>query len=303
VIGAVGKSAQIGLHLWLPDAMEGPTPVSALIHAATMVTAGLYLLIRCSFILVLVPSVFYIIVILGSCTVVFSSLVALVQYDLKKIIAYSTCSQLGYMFLTIGLSNFTLSYYHLLTHAYFKALLFLTAGSIIHFFNGEQDIRKLGGLLKIAPYYYLVFLIGNLSLFGFFFTSGFYSKENLLSFVLNSSNNSYVYFCSLLALIMTACTILYSIRLFYYLFFNNTNSFYSMYIRLSKLNVATNELYVLLFLALCSIIVGYLYQDLFLENSLFFSSSIASEHITIFTADFMPAIIKLLPFFFYLLLY
>jgi NADH:ubiquinone oxidoreductase subunit 5 (subunit L)/multisubunit Na+/H+ antiporter MnhA subunit len=281
--------------------MEGPTPVSALIHAATMVTAGLYLLIRCSFLLVLTPNIFYFITVLGTCTIIFSSLTAIYQFDLKKIIAYSTCSQLGYMFLSIGLTNFTLSYYHLVTHAFFKALLFLSAGSIIHLFHGEQDIRKLGGLSNFAPFLYIVFLIGNISLFGFFFTSGFYSKESLLSFVNSTAEFGYLQYCGYFSLLMTAFTIFYSIRLFYYSFFNfSFNGFYAIYTRLSFPVKFSYEFYVLFFLAFCSIIVGFILQDFFFENSLFFSSSIAHSHASIIVIDFSSSFLfKLIPFFFF----
>src|SRR6185437_8548547 len=161
-IGVAGKSAQIGLHTWLPAAMEGPTPVSALIHAATMVTAGIFLLIRCSFLFNSSPRVQILIVILGACTAFISALTAMFLYDIKKIIAYSTCSQLGYMAVACGLSNYTVGLFHLVNHAFFKALLFLTAGAIIHSFNNEQDIRKLTGLATRMPFIHSAVLIGNI---------------------------------------------------------------------------------------------------------------------------------------------
>jgi proton-translocating NADH-quinone oxidoreductase chain L len=158
--GAVGKSAQLGLHTWLPDAMEGPTPVSALIHAATMVTAGIFLLVRTSFIYESIYNVLNLIIIVGVLTIFFASTVGLTQNDMKKIIAYSTCSQLGYMILACGLSGYSVGVFHLITHAFFKALLFLGAGSVIHAINDEQDIRKMGGLKNLIPFTYSMIVVG-----------------------------------------------------------------------------------------------------------------------------------------------
>ena len=152
-VGAIGKSAQIGLHTWLPDAMEGPTPVSALIHAATMVTAGVFVLLRCSPLLEYSENALIIITIMGVLTAFMAATIGVVQNDLKKVIAYSTCSQLGYMVFSIGLSNYSVSLFHLMNHAFFKALLFLSAGSVIHALSNEQDMRKMGGLLKVIPSY------------------------------------------------------------------------------------------------------------------------------------------------------
>ena len=173
-LGAVGKSAQIGLHTWLPDAMEGPTPVSALIHAATMVTAGVFLIIRCSFLFEYAPRILTLIAVWGGITALISGLIGIVQNDIKKIIAYSTCSQLGYMVLSCGLSLYNLSLFHLFNHAFFKALLFLSAGSIIHILNNEQDIRKMGGLAKLSPFIYINMVIAYLALAGFTFLAGIY---------------------------------------------------------------------------------------------------------------------------------
>lgn len=179
-LGAVGKSAQIGLHTWLPDAMEGPTPVSALIHAATMVTAGIFLIIRCSPMFEYSTKVLGLIVIVGVTTSFFAATIGLVQNDIKKIIAYSTCSQLGYMFFVCGFSQYNVSLFHLSNHAFFKALLFLSAGAVIHSMHNEQDIRRMGGLLNFMPFTYTAMLIGSLSLAGFPFLSGFYSKDVIL---------------------------------------------------------------------------------------------------------------------------
>lgn len=185
ILGAVGKSAQLGLHVWLPEAMEGPTPVSSLIHAATMVTAGIFLLIRCSFLFDLVPSIYLIILFFGSLTTFLGSSIGLFQHDIKKIIAYSTCSQLGYMFLSCGLLGYTNSIFHLINHAFFKALLFLSAGLIIYCFSHEQDYRKMGSLIFFFPFAYISILIGSLSLIGFPFLSGFYSKEKIVQLFFN----------------------------------------------------------------------------------------------------------------------
>jgi len=179
-LGACGKSAQIGLHTWLPDAMEGPTPVSALIHAATMVTAGVFLIIKCSHIFEYAPTILTIVTLVGALTAFFAATAGLVQNDIKKVIAYSTCSQLGYMIFACGLSNYHASLFHLINHAFFKALLFLSAGAIIHSLSNEQDMRRYGGLLTLLPYTALMLMIGSLSLMGLPFLTGFYSKDLIL---------------------------------------------------------------------------------------------------------------------------
>ncbi len=180
-LAAMAKSALFGLHTWLPDAMEGPTPVSALLHAATMVVAGVYLLIRLGNLFAIAPDfVLNFIIFVGGLTCIFGASVALVQYDVKKIIAYSTCSQLGYMVLSCGIGHYTIALFHLTTHAFFKALLFLSAGVIIHFLNDEQDLRKMGGLINYMPTTFIYMLIGSLALMGFPFFSGYYSKELIL---------------------------------------------------------------------------------------------------------------------------
>lgn len=175
--GVVGKSAQFGLHTWLPDAMEGPTPVSALIHAATMVTAGVFLTIRCSGIFENAAMTMILVSFIGALTAFFGSTVALFQTDMKKIIAYSTCSQLGYMILACGFSLYSTGLFHFFNHAFFKALLFLSAGSVIHALAGEQDINKMGGLDDFLPFTAQMILIGSTALASFPFLSGFYSKD------------------------------------------------------------------------------------------------------------------------------
>ncbi|MBE8162449.1 MAG: NADH-quinone oxidoreductase subunit L [Bdellovibrionaceae bacterium] len=179
-IGATGKSAQIPLFVWLPDAMAGPTPVSALIHAATMVTSGIYLIVRLSSVFILVPSVLHIIAVVGVITMLLAASIALTQKDIKKVLAYSTVSQLGYMFIAVGVGAFSVAMFHLITHAVFKALLFLGAGSVIHSMQGEQDMNKMGGLKKYMPITYLTFLMGWLAIIGTPFFSGFFSKDEIL---------------------------------------------------------------------------------------------------------------------------
>ena len=210
LIGAVGKSAQIGLHTWLPDAMEGPTPVSALIHAATMVTAGVYLIIRSSPLFEISPLALVLTALVGSITALFAATIGLAQNDIKKIIAYSTCSQLGFMVLSCGISYYSVALFHLINHAFFKALLFLGAGSVIHSMLDEQDIRKMGGINIIQPLSYIFILIGSLSLAGFPFMAGYYSKDLLLEL---SSQKYFVIFGFWLGIFATLITALYSFKL------------------------------------------------------------------------------------------
>ena len=176
-IGAMGKSAQLGLHTWLPDAMEGPTPVSALIHAATMVTAGVFMVCRLSPVIEYAPLALDIITIVGALTAIFAATVGMTQFDIKRVIAYSTCSQLGYMFFAAGVSAYPAAMFHLTTHAFFKALLFLGAGSVIHALSDEQDLRNMGGIWRQVPVTYAMMWIGSLALAGFPFFAGFYSKR------------------------------------------------------------------------------------------------------------------------------
>jgi NADH-quinone oxidoreductase subunit L len=179
-IGAVGKSAQIPLYVWLPDAMEGPTPVSALIHAATMVTAGVYMVARCHILYALAPTALNVVALIGVATALFAATIALVQKDIKRVLAYSTVSQLGYMFLAMGVGAYAAGIFHLMTHAFFKALLFLGAGSVIHALSGEQDMDRMGGLKKHLPRTHLTMLIGTLAIAGIFPLSGFFSKDEIL---------------------------------------------------------------------------------------------------------------------------
>ena len=213
-IGAMGKSAQFLFHTWLPDAMEGPTPVSALIHAATMVTAGVFLVVRCSPIFEYSQTALNFIAVIGMITAVFAASVALVQNDIKKIIAYSTCSQLGYMFFAAGVGAYHVAIFHLFTHAFFKALLFLGAGSVIHAFKDEQDIRKMGGVWKQIPYTWALMLIGTLALTGFPLLSGFYSKDAIIEFAY-FKNSSIGYYAMTVGIFTAFLTAIYSWRLFF----------------------------------------------------------------------------------------
>ena len=205
-IGAMGKSAQLGLHVWLPDAMEGPTPVSALIHAATMVTAGVFLMARMSPLMDYAPNALAFVTIIGGSTALFAATVGCAQNDIKRVIAYSTCSQLGYMFVAAGVGAYQASIFHLLTHAFFKAMLFMGAGSVIHAMSDEQDMRKMGGIWKLIPITYVIMWIGNLSLAGVPPFSGFYSKDAILEAAWASGTlvGHYGFWCGLLAAFLTA---------------------------------------------------------------------------------------------------
>lgn len=216
-VGAVGKSAQLGLHTWLPDAMEGPTPVSALIHAATMVTAGVFLRARCSPLLEYAPVALSVITVMGSMTAFFAGTVGLVQNDLKRVIAYSTCSQLGYMVFACGRSAYSVGVFHLANHALFKALLFLSAGSVIHAMMDEQDMRRMGGLVRILPLTYAMMFIGSVALMGFPFLTGYYSKDVILEIAYGSYTIP-GHRAHWLGTMAAFCTAWYSMRLLYLTF-------------------------------------------------------------------------------------
>ncbi|GAA4312351.1 NADH-quinone oxidoreductase subunit L [Nibribacter koreensis] len=213
-VGAMGKSAQLPLYTWLPDAMAGPTPVSALIHAATMVTAGIYMVIRSNVLYTLAPDTLEFVAIIGLATALFAATIGLFQNDIKKVLAYSTVSQLGYMFLALGVMAYSSSLFHVLTHAFFKALLFLGAGSVIHAMSGEQDLRRMGGLKKVLPITFLTFLIGTLAISGIPPFAGFFSKDELLAHVFVHSKVMWAF--GLLTSFMTA---FYMFRLLYLAFF------------------------------------------------------------------------------------
>jgi NADH-quinone oxidoreductase subunit L len=213
-MGAMGKSAQFLLHTWLPDAMEGPTPVSALIHAATMVTAGVFMVARLSPLFELAPHAQTFVTLIGATTAFFAATIALVQNDIKRIIAYSTCSQLGYMFVAMGVGAYSVGMFHLFTHAFFKALLFLGSGSVIHAMHHEQDIRNMGGLKDRIPYTYMVMIIGTLALTGFPLTAGYFSKDAVIeaAFVGKNSMALYAFVCTVSAALLTS---FYSWRLIF----------------------------------------------------------------------------------------
>ena len=296
LIGAIGKSAQLGLHTWLPDAMEGPTPVSALIHAATMVTAGVFLLIRSSPILEFAPNALIVIVIIGALTALFAATIGLVQNDIKKVIAYSTCSQLGYMVFACGLSNYSVSLFHLFNHGFFKALLFLSAGAVIHAMADEQDMRKLGGLIKSLPFTYSMMLIGSLSLMGFPFLTGFYSKDAILewSFAKYTIESNFAHWLGTLAALFTA---FYSFRLLYLTFISNSNASQSVFKNSHESGFKMS--FPLFILAIASIFIGYLFKDAFIGlGSSFFGNSIfilPSNADTFIDAEFIPLFMKWLP--------
>jgi proton-translocating NADH-quinone oxidoreductase chain L len=297
-LGAIGKSAQLGLHTWLPDAMEGPTPVSALIHAATMVTAGVFVLIRSSPILEYSPSGLFLVSLIGGLTAFFAGTAGLVQYDIKKVIAYSTCSQLGYMFFACGMSNYSVGLFHLFNHGFFKALLFLGAGSVIHALLDEQDMRKMGGMVKLLPLTYTAILVGSLSLTGFPFLTGFYSKEVVLEIALTkfSFNSFFVYWLGVIAAFITS---FYSIRLIYLVFFSSSNS--------NSRSVSSSHesssyiFYVLSFLGFLSIFIGFVFRDIFIGlGTDFWANSIFTlyTHNEILYAEFIDYYFKLIPLIF-----
>ena len=297
-IGSIGKSAQIGLHTWLPDAMEGPTPVSALIHAATLVTAGIFLIIRCSPLFEFAEITLIFIMLIGGITAFFAATVAITQDDIKKVIAYSTCSQLGYMIFICGLSEYNLSLFHLINHAFFKALLFLGAGSIIHSMSGDQDMRKLGSLTRIIPYTYSMMLIGFLALSGFPFLSGFYSKDLILEIAFSkyTINSMFVYWLGAISALLTA---FYSFRVLYYTFWEKNMSF-KLYIQ--KIHeLPKNMAFSLFILSLGSLFSGYLLKDLtFGFGSIFWLNSIYKSILynNSLEIEFLPLYIKNIPLFF-----
>ena len=215
-VGAIGKSAQIPLYTWLPDAMAGPTPVSALIHAATMVTAGIYMIVRSNVLFAMAPTTLTVVLWIGVATSVFAAVIGLKQNDIKKVLAYSTVSQLGLMFAALGIGAFSSGIFHLVTHAFFKALLFLGAGSVIHALHGEQDIRNMGGLKKLIPITYITFLLASLAISGFPLLSGFFSKDEILEHTFEY--HKLVWIILSLSSLLTA---FYMFRLVYLTFFNN----------------------------------------------------------------------------------
>ena len=295
-IGAMGKSAQFLLHTWLPDAMEGPTPVSALIHAATMVTAGVFLVVRCSPLFEYSQTALNFVTIIGMSTAIFAASVALVQNDIKKIVAYSTCSQLGYMFFAAGVGAYHVAMFHLFTHAFFKALLFLGSGSVIHALKDEQDIRNMGGVRQKLPFTYLFMLIGTLALTGFPFLSGFYSKDAIIEFAYlrNSSLGNYAATIGIFTAFLTS---IYSWRLFF-------KTFHGPY---NNMKVPINETHEspfvmlgpLLFLAIGAIFAGYIFKTTFIghhsnefwQSSIFFLNEIRHDPIPLWFLILTPVLV------------
>lgn len=294
-VGSVGKSAQLGLHTWLPDAMEGPTPVSALIHAATMVTAGVFLVARCSPVFEYAPTALMVVTLVGAMTAFFAATTGMVQNDLKRVIAYSTCSQLGYMIFACGLSSYSVGMFHMMNHAFFKALLFLSAGSIIHALADEQDMRRMGGLVHILPFTYSMMVIGSLSLMGFPFLTGFYSKDVILE-VAHAHYTIEGTFAHWLGTISAFLTAFYSFRLIYLTFFARTNGFKTS---VQHAHDAPGIMAIpLVILAFGSIFVGYIFKDMiiglgtpFWGNALF----IQPQNLVLIDSEFIPHTIKLIP--------
>ena len=279
-IGAMAKSAQIPLHFWLPDSMEGPTPISALIHAATMVTAGIYMVARLSPLYELTDDVLLFILYVGSLTAFLLGLVALVQNDIKRIIAYSTISQLGYMTAALGASLYSLAMFHLITHAFFKALLFLCAGSIIIKCHHEQDIRKIGGLRKYMPITYLAFLYASLSLIGFPLTSGFYSKETIID-AIGYYGHTIPYILLLLSIFTTT---LYTSKIFFKVFFGDSTI--SDKFKSSDEENDKEIIYPLFILTAPSVFIGLFIYDPLMNGSLFQSSLASSSLVSSFYNDY-----------------
>lgn len=292
-IGAVGKSGQLGLHVWLPDAMEGPTPVSALIHAATMVTAGVFLLIRSSHILEYSGTALMVITIVGALTAFFAASSGVVQNDLKRVIAFSTVSQLGMMVMACGLSNYNSALFHLLNHGFFKALLFLSAGCVIHSIMDDQDLRRYGSLIKALPFTYAGILIGSMALMGFPFLSGFYSKDSILeaAAVHYTVDSTFGYWLGALTAGLTA---FYSFRLIYLTFITDSNAPQTS---MNHVHESPWQMAVPLFiLSLGSIFSGYILKDMFIGvGSTFFGTSIFTQEVYIIEAEFNDTWIKLLP--------
>ncbi len=295
-LGAMGKSAQLGLHTWLPDAMEGPTPVSALIHAATMVTAGVFMLCRLSPVFEYSESALMVITIIGASTAFFAATVGLTQTDIKRVIAYSTCSQLGYMFFAVGVSAYPAAMFHLTTHAFFKGLLFLGAGSVIHAMSDEQDMRKMGGIWRQIPITYTMMWIGSLALAGVPFFSGYYSKDIVLesAFAAGTSVGEFAFWMGIMAALMTA---FYSWRLLFMTFHGPTNADEKT---LAHIHESPKVMTIPLgFLACGAIVSGLLLYNSFVgvDQAAFWNNSILilDHHQSLAQAHHVPIWVKILP--------
>ena len=310
-VGAVGKSAQLGLHTWLPDAMEGPTPVSALIHAATMVTAGVFMIARCSPLFEYAPTALVVITFLGAMTSFFAATTGVVQNDLKRVIAYSTCSQLGYMVFACGISNYSVGVFHLMNHAFFKALLFLSAGSVIHALSDEQDMRKMGGVAQLLPLTYAMMLIGSLALIGFPFLTGFYSKDVILevAYAKYTLSGNFAYWLGSLSALFTSY---YSFRLLFLTFFgakptpNEKNAFVPSSNSFKQSIAHAHDApfimaFPLILLAFGSIFVGYLGKDMMIGlGTNFWGNALYTlpENTILLESEYIPQSIKFIPLIF-----
>jgi len=296
-MGAMGKSAQFLLHTWLPDAMEGPTPVSALIHAATMVTAGVFMVARLSPIFEFSPDALTVVTFIGAITAFFAATVGLVQNDIKRVIAYSTCSQLGYMFVALGLGAYGAAIFHLFTHAFFKALLFLGAGSVIHAMSDEQDMRHMGGLYKMIPITYAMMIIGTLALTGFPLTAGFFSKDAIIesAFAANSTFAMEAFYILVFAAFLTS---FYSWRLIFMTFHGRSRATPDV---LSHVHESPKVMLVPLFiLALGALVAGYIFKDYFFGHHYahFWGASLFTSESNHIVHEFhnVPLWVKLSPF-------
>ena len=306
-IGAMGKSAQIFLHTWLPDAMEGPTPVSALIHAATMVTAGVFLVVRCSPIFEYSELTLNIVTIVGMSTAFFAASVALVQTDIKKIIAYSTCSQLGYMFFAAGVGAYNVAMFHLFTHAFFKALLFLGSGSVIHAFKDEQNINNMGGVWRKLPYTYTLMIIGTLALTGFPLLSGFYSKDAIIEFAYLSGTAT-GYYAAGVGIFTAFLTSIYSWRLMFKTFHGQYNN---QEIKIEETHESPLVMLIpLVLLSIGAIFAGFIFKELFIgyeginnfwRESIFFLEPLSTDHPPLWFLILTPTLVTLsIPLAYYL---
>jgi len=294
-VGAVGKSAQLGLHTWLPDAMEGPTPVSALIHAATMVTAGIFLIARCSPLFEYAPTALTVVTVMGAMTAFFAASTGLVQNDLKRVIAYSTCSQLGYMAFACGLSNYSVGIFHLMNHGFFKALLFLSAGAVIHAIADEQDMRRMGGLVQLIPFTYCMMLVGSLALMGFPFLTGFYSKDVIIevAYAKYTVSGHFAHWFGCLSAFFTA---FYSFRLVYLTFLARPNGLKGVIGGAHEVPLTMGI--PLIVLSFGSIFWGFLTKDMIIGlGTDFWQSSIfiLPKNNLFIESEFIPSYVKLVP--------
>jgi NADH-quinone oxidoreductase subunit L len=295
-IGAMGKSAQIGLHTWLPDAMEGPTPVSALIHAATMVTAGVFMVCRLSPMFEYSDTALMVVTVIGATTAIFAASVGMVQNDIKRVIAYSTCSQLGYMFFAAGVSAYPAAMFHLMTHAFFKALLFLSAGSVIHAMSGEQDMRKMGGIYKFIPYTYMLMWIGSLALGGLPPFAGYFSKDIVIesAYASHTAWGTYAFCIGVIAAFMTA---FYSWRLLLMTFHGKVRADESVMHHVHE--SPYSMLIPMTFLAIGAVVAGWLAYDTFVGEGMaeFWGKSILilEHHHALHEAHHVPAWVKFSP--------